>query len=336
MNDYFKLTEEQQRMVITQTANKIGLPVQAVEKDLWVTVILQVLFTLSFADKLVFKDGSSLSKVWNLIQRFSEDIDLVIDRSIFNSEGDLTKKQLKRLRKESSLFVRDTVVPALKQALKLYGLSELCIVEAEPDGDGDNTYPEPRKIHIRYKSLFEERQSYLAPEVMLEIDSRALMEPAETAKVKSMISTNFPINTTIVNSDILTAVPQKTFLEKAFLLHELFSTDGGAIANRKSRHLYDLEKMMDSEFALKAITDDELWNTIHHHREVFTHMKDVDYSPDIRDRISLVPPQNVIEEWRKDYEVMQTAMIYGESLTFDELAKRMEALTSRFRLRTKE
>ncbi|MCD7926172.1 MAG: nucleotidyl transferase AbiEii/AbiGii toxin family protein [Bacteroides sp.] len=336
MNDYFKLTEEQQRMVITQTANKIGLPVQAVEKDLWVTVILQVLFTLSFADKLVFKDGSSLSKVWNLIQRFSEDIDLVIDRSIFNSEGDLTKKQLKRLRKESSLFVRDTVVPALKQALKLYGLSELCIVEAEPDGDGDNTYPEPRKIHIRYKSLFEERQSYLAPEVMLEIGSRALMEPAETAKVKSMISTNFPINTTIVNSDILTAVPQKTFLEKAFLLHELFSTDGGAIANRKSRHLYDLEKMMDSEFALKAITDDELWNTIHHHREVFTHMKDVDYSPDIRDRISLVPPQNVIEEWRKDYEVMQTAMIYGESLTFDELAKRMEALTSRFRLRTKE
>ncbi|WP_455663746.1 nucleotidyl transferase AbiEii/AbiGii toxin family protein [Phocaeicola sp.] len=336
MNDYFKLTEEQQRMVITQTANKIGLPVQAVEKDLWVTVILQVLFTLSFADKLVFKGGSSLSKVWNLIQRFSEDIDLVIDRSIFNSEGDLTKKQLKRLRKESSLFVRDTVVPALKQALKLYGLSELCIVEAEPDGDGDNTYPEPRKIHIRYKSLFEERQSYLAPEVMLEIGSRALMEPAETAKVKSMISTNFPINTTIVNSDILTAVPQKTFLEKAFLLHELFSTDGGAIANRKSRHLYDLEKMMDSEFALKAITDDELWNTIHHHREVFTHMKDVDYSPDIRDRISLVPPQNIIEEWRKDYEVMQTAMIYGESLTFDELAKRMEALTSRFRLRTKE
>jgi len=300
MNDYFKLTEEQQRMVITQTANKIGLPVQAVEKDLWVTVILQVLFTLSFADKLVFKGGSSLSKVWNLIQRFSEDIDLVIDRSIFNSEGDLTKKQLKRLRKESSLFVRDTVVSALKQALKLYGLSELCIVEAEPDGDGDNTYPEPRKIHIRYKSLFEERQSYLAPEVMLEIGSRALMEPAETAKVKSMISTNFPINTTIVNSDILTAVPQKTFLEKAFLLHELFSTDGGAIANRKSRHLYDLEKMMDSEFALKAITDDELWNTIHHHREVFTHMKDVDYSPDIRDRISLVPPQNVIEEWRKD------------------------------------
>ena len=85
-------------MVFTQTANKTGLPVQAVEKDLWVTAVLQMVFSLPIADHLVFKGGTSLSKVWKVIRRFSEDIDLAIDPSIWGFEGDLTKKQIKRLR----------------------------------------------------------------------------------------------------------------------------------------------------------------------------------------------------------------------------------------------
>ena len=71
MNRYFDLTPEQQRTIITQTAIRLGLPEQAVEKDLWMTTILQLVFTLSFADKLVFKGGTSLSKSFGLIQRFS-------------------------------------------------------------------------------------------------------------------------------------------------------------------------------------------------------------------------------------------------------------------------
>lgn len=71
MNSYFELRDDQKKMVITQTANKIGLPVQAIEKDLWVSTILKVVFTLPFADKLVFKGGTSLSKVYHLIHRMS-------------------------------------------------------------------------------------------------------------------------------------------------------------------------------------------------------------------------------------------------------------------------
>ena len=100
--------------------------------------------------------------------------------------------------------------------------------------------------------------------------------------------------------------------------------------DRKSRHLYDLEKMMDKEFSIKAISDDNLWNTIHHHREVFTKMSDVDYTPDIRKRICLIPPQSIIDDWRKDYEAMQNAMIYGDSLSFDELIGRMKELQNKF------
>lgn len=148
MNSYFDLRDDQKKMVITQTANKIGLPVQAIEKDLWVSTILKVVFTLPFADKLVFKGGTSLSKVYHLIDRMSEDIDLAIDRSFFGLTGDLTKRQTKKLRKQSSLFVRDEFASQLEGRLKEYGLEQYLTVEPEPDGEGDNTYPEPRKIHI--------------------------------------------------------------------------------------------------------------------------------------------------------------------------------------------
>lgn len=98
MNKYFTLSAEQQILLLRQTSAKVGLPEQAIEKDLWVTVILQSLFSLPYADKLLFKGGTTLAKV-GLIDRFSEDIDLAMDRSLFGFVGDLTKKQLKTLRK---------------------------------------------------------------------------------------------------------------------------------------------------------------------------------------------------------------------------------------------
>ena len=173
MNNYFQLTENQQRLVLQQAAARYGLPPQAIEKDLWVSTILQIVFTLPFAEKIIFKGGTSLSKVWHLIDRFSEDIDLAVDRSLFDFEGDLTKKQIKRLRKASSLFVKNEFTPALESALEKYGLNNLCSVEPEPDGEGDSTYPEPRKIFVSYKSVWPDPLAYLSPIVMLEIGARS-------------------------------------------------------------------------------------------------------------------------------------------------------------------
>ena len=149
MNNYFQLSKEQQQMVLTQAANKTGLPVQAVEKDLWVTQVLQLVFALPMAKHLVFKGGTSLSKVWKVIRRFSEDIDLAIDPSIWGFEGDLTKKQIKRLRKASSIFVRDELSHSLQEVVSEAGMEKRLQVEADPDGEGDGTYPEPRVIHVR-------------------------------------------------------------------------------------------------------------------------------------------------------------------------------------------
>lgn len=333
-NNFHVLPQDSKKIVIEQTALKQGLSKQIVEKDLWVSTILEIIFSLPFANKLVFKGGTSLSMVWGLIDRFSEDIDLAIDRNIFGLEGDLTIRQLKKLRKASSLFVCNELCEALVNAVKKYGLDEYLTIEAQPNGEGDKTYPEPRKIFIIYKSLFDTELSYVKPQIILETGARSLFEPTQKASINSMVSDAFPtIQTSVVKVEITTAVAAKTFLEKAFLLHELFTTNACFRAERKSRHLYDLEKMMDKEFAIGAIKDDELWNTIHHHRNVFTHMHDVDYSPDIRDRIVLVPPTEHFQTWAADYADMQSSMIYGDSLFFSELIERMRELETRFQNR---
>lgn len=331
MNKYFELNPIQQRTVITQTAVQLGLPDQAIEKDLWVSTILQIVFTLPFSDKLVFKGGTSLSKSFGLIQRFSEDIDLVVDRSHFNFYGDLRKKEIKRLRKESSVFVRDDFANQLKTAIKSVGLDAYCSVVPENDGEGDNTYPEPRKIEVYYNSLFP-LNDYLQPKILLEVGARSLFEPTVETSIESLISERFPqIETSVVSGQsIITAAPQKTFLEKAFLLHELFTTGRGANAERKSRHLYDLEKMMDMPFAQQAITNNLLWETIAHHREIFTSLSGVDYTPDIRDRIVLCPPDEIKAVWERDYSEMQQSMIYADSLSFDALMGRIRFLEGLF------
>ena len=333
MNNYFQLSTEDQQLVLQQASARLGLPAQAIEKDLWVTTILQIVFTLPFADKLIFKGGTSLSKVWHQIERFSEDIDLAVDRSLFGMEGDLTKKQIKKLRKASSLFVKEEFGPALQSKIEEYGLSSLCSIDAEPDGEGDNTYPEPRKVFVKYRSAWAEPMEYLSPVVMLEIGARSLLEPNEQTNIRSMVEETFPtIQTTLIDTPVITALASKTFLEKAFLLHELFSVEGrGATAERKSRHLYDLSRMMNKDFALAAIQDDGLWESIRHHREIFTSVRGMDYTQDVRKRITLIPPDDIRAAWEQDYKSMCSSMIFGDKPTFEELLEQMQLLEARFR-----
>ncbi|MBO6254216.1 MAG: nucleotidyl transferase AbiEii/AbiGii toxin family protein, partial [Bacteroidaceae bacterium] len=312
-NNYFELTTAQQRTILEQAAIKQGLPKQAIEKDLWVTAILQILFSLPCSENLVFKGGTSLSKVWKLISRFSEDIDLAIDRAVFELEGDLTKKQVKKLRKASSLFVRDTLCQQLVEAVSHTSLKDLCQIEPEPDGEGDSTYPEPRSIFIRYKSVFDDKLDYIPPIVKVEAGARSLLEPYAETAITSIVEEALPsISTTISDVMVKTAIAEKTFLEKAFLLHELFSVNNKVEARRRSRHIYDLHIMMQQGIADNAVPNDELWQTIHHHRSTLTSMQGVDYMPDIRKRIRLGPPMDCRDGWKKDYEIMTETMIYGE------------------------
>lgn len=331
-NDYFSLNAAQQRLVIEQTAAKLNLPVQAIEKNLWVTAILQVLFTLPCAHGLVFKGGTSISKVWNAINRFSEDIDLAIDRSLFDLDGELTKKQVKKLRKESSMFVREELFGQLCEAIASTPLYGLCEIEAQPDGVGDSTYPEPRIIYVKYASLFSDKIDYILPVVKIEAGARSLLEPTLNVAIKSLVDVALPsITTSLVDVEVRTAVAEKTFLEKCFLLHELFSRGVAVSANRRSRHLYDLHMMMRKGIGKRAVSYDELWNTIHHHRSTLTSISGVDYTPDIRSRIVLTPPAECVEDWKSDYQAMQGSMIYNNPPSFEELLQSMAELEMAFK-----
>ena len=136
----------------------------------------------------------------------------------------------------------------------------------------------------------------------------------------------------MTDSVIHTAIPAKTFLEKVFLLHELFSVPGhGMIAEHKSRHLYDLYVMMNKDFAKKAVIDDILWESIRHHREIYTSVRDIDYTPDVRKRLRLIPREDILDTWRADYDAMKESMIYGNKPSFDELLEGMSELQREFR-----
>lgn len=98
MNRFLGLSDSQRKSVYESIADKVGLPAQVIEKDFWVTAILQTIFSLPIAEYLVFKGGTSLSKGWKLIERFSEDIDVAVNPVFLGApEGDLTKKQIKKI-----------------------------------------------------------------------------------------------------------------------------------------------------------------------------------------------------------------------------------------------
>ena len=332
MNKFLTLTKEQRAAVFERVGASVGLPMQAVEKDFWVTVILQAVFSLPVAQHLIFKGGTSLSKAWGLISRFSEDIDLAVNPiALGAAEGDLTKKQIKKLRKASSLFVSEQLTPMLCAKIDEMGMSAFLNIEAQPNGEGDNTYPEPRQIYIRYQSVFEKPLTYLRPDVVLEVSARSLIEPAMPTHVSCILADYIPIQPTC-DAVVHTAIPAKTMVEKMFLLHELFSVPGhGTRAERKSRHLYDLYQMMQQDFAQEAITNDALWESIRHHREVFTSVQGVDYSGDVRQRICLLPREDIVAIWQSDYETMRSSMIHGSAPTWDELLEQITILQNKTR-----
>ena len=154
----------------------------------------------------------------------------------------------------------------------------------------------------------------------------------EQTAITSIIGETLPtISTTIEDVKVKTAIAEKTFLEKSFLLHELFSVNNKVEARRRSRHIYDLHMMMQKGIAEKAVANDRLCQTIHHYRSTLTSMQGVDYTIDIRKNIQLVPPKESLANWKKDYEEMSSAMIYGEKPAFAELLESMNRLELLFK-----
>jgi predicted nucleotidyltransferase component of viral defense system len=327
MNSWIELTDKEKLEILSKVALSTGLPAESIEKDWWVTMTLQALFSCECADHIVFKGGTSLSKAWNLIERFSEDIDIAIDRKFFGFEGELKRKQINDLRRASCSYIKEKLQYELDNKLKDNGVGDYSLSVPETQ----DTTKDPQIIEIKYDTLFD--TDYIQNKIMIEIGSRSLIEPSEIVQMRSLIADTFP-DTAFADDyfSVPTVIPQRTFLEKAFLLHEEFQKPTERIrVDRMTRHIYDLEKMMDTDFAKEALNNKDLYNTIIEHRRTLTAMKEVDYSTHAPETINFVPPASVIEEWKKDYERMQGYMIYGISLPFNKLIERIKVLNERFR-----
>lgn len=304
----------------------MGLPDAAAEKDWWVVQTLHILFASSIGNATVFKGGTSLSKGWKLLDRFSEDIDLALDRSFFGFDRDISREQVKKLRRKSVAFIRDELFPEIQLVFKNNGFEELIIQL----GDLKNSDQDPITIEVYYPSLTDP-VIYLPPRVLIEIGSRSLIEPFSAVEISSFVNEQFAGNTfTDDMISVPTVNPERTFLEKIFLLHETFQQPLEKVkVERKSRHLYDLERLMDTDHAAKALAEPSLYNHIVAHRQTVTPIRGIDYALHRPASIVFLPPQDQLSAWEADYREMQQSMFYNESISFDRLMKRLMKLQQR-------
>lgn len=329
MKEWFDLSEQDRREVIVQTSILKGLPQAAIEKDWWVVAVLRTLFETKYSNHLVFKGGTSLSKAWRLIERFSEDIDLGMDKSFFEFEGDLSRKQVKRLRKASCKFVSEILPQDLEDKLHEMGIKDFTIhVRDFEESDTD-----PLAIEIRYKSLVD-KVPYLEPRILVEISSRSLRGPFENREVISFIGEMYRgLSFADKAVNIPTVLPQRTFLEKLFLLHEEFQKPkerGPIRGHRMTRHLYDVSRMMDTGFGESAIKDKALYDKIVAHREVYARISWIDYLKHGYETLNFIPPEEVMAEWEEDYAEMKESMFYGKTESFKDLINKLTGLRDRF------
>jgi hypothetical protein len=302
-----------------------------IEKDLWVTAVLRALFALPYAENLSFKGGTSLSKCWNLIERFSEDVDIAINREYFGFIGDtFTVKQIsKNLRKAACKFTRDILQIDLARQMEENGIpADLFSVKMNIT---PITTTDPEKVFVEYKSVFS-TSPYIKNVVILEIGGRSMKEPTQKLEIQSFIDRHFSQATFAEKSfEITVVVPERTFLEKVCLLHEDFSKPSEQIrVERMSRHIYDLARMTNTPIAENALADKELFQSIVAHRRMFIAMKDFDYDTLTPKTIQIIPPDSVIAKWEDDYHKMQT-MIYGNPLSFSEIIDTITLLNERIK-----
>lgn len=326
---FIDIPEENQRQAINTVTLNTGLPPSSIEKDWWVTQVLKALHSLPYSEYIAFKGGTSLSKCWNLIERFSEDIDIAISREFLGFGGELSKAQISdKLRRAACSFVREKMQFDVKEALRNQGIRNDAFsvdVVITPI-----TTTDPEVITITYQSLYDV-SPYIKNTVKIEISGRSMIEPIEKKAISSVIDSAYPATPFAEKDfDVNAVIPERTFLEKVFLLHEEFRKDEVRV-ERMSRHLYDLVMMINSKEHIdeRAITNEELYRAVLEHRRKFIGLKGFDYDELYPATLCIVPKAEIAQLWEEDYKFMCEHMIYGKTPSFASLVESIKKLNNR-------
>jgi hypothetical protein len=326
MQEFLKLSKDDQKLAIEQTAARNGWVASSAEKDFWVCWSLEQLFALpALAGNLTFKGGTSLSKAWGLIDRFSEDIDLTIGRDALGFGGDNSPerapsakqqaKRLKALREACATFIRNTLLPTL---------SDHFVAQLGADGwqlalDADD--PDRQTLLFFYPTHFAGEQArYVRPIVKIEFGARSDPWPAYERPVHPVIAEVFPQLFAQVETIVHALAPERTFWEKAMLLHEETYRPADKLRRpRMARHYYDLYRLIQSGIAAKAVEDVDLFGQVLKHRSVFFAQGWIDYKAMTPETLRLLPLPNQEQSWRQDYLAMQAEMFAEAPPDFDAL-----------------
>jgi len=328
---FLSLSKKDQESIIILGSQKLGRDPNVLEKDLWVCWVLEHLFNMPNRLPTAFKGGTSLSKVFNVINRFSEDVDVTLDYRGFGKEFDLfcegiSKSRVRKISDELKELVSEhshrVVGPYFNNLLNdLFGKNNIQLDISE---DGE-------KLRIYYPSILEGiKDDYLSNSVLIEFGGRNITEPNQEQVVRPYLADvlqelEFP------SANVIVLSPMRTFWEKVTLIHvECHRREYKANANRLSRHWYDLALLSKNEICDSALGDIDLLLDVVRYKKLFYASANSNYDACLQGEFRLIPNEQFLEELRLDFEgMLNSGMFYGLPPTFEDTMTCVEVLEKR-------
>lgn len=313
-----KLSEQDKRILFRNTAQKTGLNEAIVEKDFWVCIMLDYLFhRCQWKDAFTFKGGTSLSKCYGLINRFSEDIDLILDWRVLgyginepwearsNTKQDHFNKEANA---RAERWLAEILLPTLRTDwADILGTAPDFFIESD----------DPQTICFRYPCIYQ--TDSILQILRLEIGALAAWTPAVEKSVRPYAAEHYHKAFEQAETTILTAAAERTFWEKVTILHHEANRPAQlAMPMRYSRHYYDLFCIAHSANKQAAFDDLALLQKVVEFKMKFYPRSWAQYEAAKPGSLRLCPPIERFDALRKDYEVMQ-GMMFGASPSFQEL-----------------
>lgn len=326
MDSFAKLNPKERRILCEETAASRNMQAQIVEKDFWVCWTLKELFRLpDIGEHLIFKGGTSLSKVFKAIERFSEDIDVSIDRGWLGfgganePEAGASNKEKQRriaaLKIACQQKIASVLQPALEKAIQAkVGTNEKWSLRA------DDEDPDQQTLMFHYPSSFApDTAGYIRRVVKIEMGARADHWPCETKPVTPYVAEVFPQAFLAPHSEVKVLSAERTFWEKATILHaESHRPADKAMPERFSRHYCDFYELIRKGVANSAATKLDLLARVAEHKTLFFRSSWARYGEANKGNLRIYPPDKRLKALRDDYAKMEQ-MFFGEPPDFDQM-----------------